>query len=370
MSSLVERLRVRSEKRPLYNLDDSDDDDFVVGKGSKSKQEEKPAERIERDDAVSPLTEIEKILDCEMRPTVVDANDSSKSMVSVLDLTGQDQRINNLDELFMLMHFLDAGKFASIEDFQKEFKDINQEEQVDRLHKMLAPHLLRTSVWIKVYIFFSWQVDSGTVYEYYCTMPVGTKEELDDIIRYGSKELFVDESDEAKSRQIHYDDAAIDRQDFDKVANFEYIDEVEAAAAEQEESKKQLRNEKASNSNTDRANYWDELLKDRYEVHQIEEFTSMGKGKRSRKQMASAEEDIAGLRDVTSEDEDYSYEDELTDTEASIPGSVSGRRGQFSKRKTRGYLEPIPLMEGEGKSFRVLGFNQNQRSLFQQLVMR
>lgn len=28
---------------------------------------------------VSPLTEIEKILDCEMRPTVVDENDSSKS---------------------------------------------------------------------------------------------------------------------------------------------------------------------------------------------------------------------------------------------------------------------------------------------------
>lgn len=38
------------------------------------------------------------------------------------------------------------------------------------------------------------------------------QEELDDIIRYGSKELFVDENDEAgKSRQIHYDDAAIDR---------------------------------------------------------------------------------------------------------------------------------------------------------------
>lgn len=38
------------------------------------------------------------------------------------------------------------------------------------------------------------------------------QEELDDIIRYGSKELFADENDEAmKSRQIHYDDAAIDR---------------------------------------------------------------------------------------------------------------------------------------------------------------
>jgi chromodomain-helicase-DNA-binding protein 4 len=50
---------------------------------------------------------------------------------------------NNLDELFMLMHFLDAGKFGSLEEFQEEFRDINQEEQVGRLHKMLAPHLLR-----------------------------------------------------------------------------------------------------------------------------------------------------------------------------------------------------------------------------------
>ncbi|KAG5225208.1 GYMNOS family protein [Salix suchowensis] len=33
MSSLVERLRVRSERGPIYNLDESDDDaDFVSGK--------------------------------------------------------------------------------------------------------------------------------------------------------------------------------------------------------------------------------------------------------------------------------------------------------------------------------------------------
>lgn len=39
-----------------------------------------------------------------------------------------------------------------------------------------------------------------------------TQEELDDIIRYGSKELFADDNDESvKSRQIHYDDTAIDR---------------------------------------------------------------------------------------------------------------------------------------------------------------
>lgn len=38
------------------------------------------------------------------------------------------------------------------------------------------------------------------------------QEQLDDIIRYGSKELFADDNDESvKSRQIHYDETAIDR---------------------------------------------------------------------------------------------------------------------------------------------------------------
>lgn len=32
--------------------------------------------------------------------------------------------------------------------------------------------------------------------------------------------------------------------------------------------------------------------------------------------------------------------------------------------------EPLPLMDGEGKSFRVLGFNQQQRAQFVQLLMR
>jgi chromodomain-helicase-DNA-binding protein 4 len=54
MSSLVERLRVRSERRPLYTLDESDDDlppRGGAGKG-KDRQDDAPAERIEREDAV------------------------------------------------------------------------------------------------------------------------------------------------------------------------------------------------------------------------------------------------------------------------------------------------------------------------------
>lgn len=33
-------------------------------------------------------------------------------------------------------------------------------------------------------------------------------------------------------------------------------------------------------------------------------------------------------------------------------------------------MEPFPLMEGEGRSLRVLGFNQNQRAAFVQIMMR
>jgi chromodomain-helicase-DNA-binding protein 4 len=35
------------------------------------------------------------------------------------------------------------------------------------------------------------------------------QEELDDILRYGAMELFGEEDEEGKARQIHYDDAAI-----------------------------------------------------------------------------------------------------------------------------------------------------------------
>lgn len=34
---------------------------------------------------------------------------------------------------------------------------------------------------------------------------------MDDILRYGAKELFTEKDEDGKARQIHYDDVAIDR---------------------------------------------------------------------------------------------------------------------------------------------------------------
>lgn len=67
------------------------------------------------------------------------------------------------------------------------------------------------------------------------------------------------------------------------MANFEYIEEVEAAA--EEEAQKLAAENKSSMSNSERSSYWEELLRDRYEVHKVEEFNALGKGKRSRKQV-------------------------------------------------------------------------------------
>ncbi|MQL75940.1 hypothetical protein Taro_008326 [Colocasia esculenta] len=84
MSSLVERLRARTERKRLYTEDDSDDDLLIPKRGKlapapASAPSPEKLERIVREDAVSPLNEIEKILDCELRPTGGEADDASKS---------------------------------------------------------------------------------------------------------------------------------------------------------------------------------------------------------------------------------------------------------------------------------------------------
>lgn len=521
---------------------------------------------------------------------------------------------NNLDELFMLMHFLDAGKFARLEDFQEQFKDLSQEEQVGRLHKMLAPHLLRRvkkdvmkdlppkkelilrvelsplqkdyykailtrnyqllsrrggpqislnnvvmelrklcghpyllpgveeemkkakdtyrqlleasgklllmdkmmvklkaeghrvliysqfkimldiiEDWLSlkkwsyeridgnisgaerqiridrfnapnskrfcfllstragglginlatadtVIIYDSdWNphadlqamarahrlgqtnkvmiyrlVTRGTIEERMMQMTkkkmvlehlvvgrlknqqVLNQEELDDILRYGAKELFADENDEnKKSQQIHYDDAAIDRlldrsqieddevapdeEDTDllkafKVANFEYV-------GEEETSKEAVGNQDSKELDPEaKAKYWDELLKQRYEEQQQRDAAAeLGKGKRARKQVVpSIEDDLAGMASVSSDDED---EEPATDTAGletgiSVKETTDGSEKRLPIPKKKPKVEssetpgPTPLIQGEGKSLKILGFNRKQRAAFVQILMR
>lgn len=50
---------------------------------------------------------------------------------------------NNLSELWMLLHFLDAGKFQSLEEFQADFSDFSHGDQV---HKVADCQALQAAV--------------------------------------------------------------------------------------------------------------------------------------------------------------------------------------------------------------------------------
>lgn len=52
--------------------------------------------------------------------------------------------------------------------------------------------------------------------------------------------------------------------------------------------------------------------------------------------MTAEEDDLAGVQDASSEDEDYSYEDEPSESEMTMSGNLSGRRGRFSRKRLRG----------------------------------
>ena len=50
---------------------------------------------------------------------------------------------NHLAELWSLLHFLDAAKFPSQEDFMLSFSDLSQPSARAQLHGLLRPHMLR-----------------------------------------------------------------------------------------------------------------------------------------------------------------------------------------------------------------------------------
>ena len=74
----------------------------------------------------------------------------SKLFQSLSSLTARQRTLltgtplqNNLDELFILLHFLEPTKFKDLAAFQAEFAEIGNEAQVARLHELLQPYLLR-----------------------------------------------------------------------------------------------------------------------------------------------------------------------------------------------------------------------------------
>ncbi|KAG0414864.1 hypothetical protein HPB47_007982, partial [Ixodes persulcatus] len=215
-----------------------------------------------------------------------------------------------------------------------------------------------------------------------------SKQELDDILRFGTEELFKD--DEGKEDTIHYDDKAIgellDRtkegiEQKELWAN-EYLGSFKVAAyvtkeAEEEEPETEILKQEVESADPA---YWEKLLRHHYEQQQEDMARSLGKGKRVRKQVnytdAMGPQDDATWQDNLSDyNSDFSVPSDDKEDDDDFEEKNDGAMGEKSRnRKSRGGSEkdrPLPpLLARVGGNIEVLGFNARQRKAFLNAIMR
>uniref|UniRef100_A0A8D3DE31 DNA helicase n=1 Tax=Scophthalmus maximus TaxID=52904 RepID=A0A8D3DE31_SCOMX len=200
-----------------------------------------------------------------------------------------------------------------------------------------------------------------------------SKQELDDILKFGTEELF---KDEIEGNVIHYDDDAIsklldrsqDATEDTEIQNMnEYLSSFKVAqyVVKEEDGEEEVEREIIKQEENVDPDYWEKLLRHHYEQQQEDLARNLGKGKRIRKQV--------NYNDTTQEDQDnqseYSVgsEDEDEDFEERPEGGRRQSRRQLKNERDK----PLPpLLARVGGSIEVLGFNARQRKAFLNAIMR
>jgi hypothetical protein len=217
-----------------------------------------------------------------------------------------------------------------------------------------------------------------------------SKKELDDILRFGTEDLFKDDDDvvgngegggESGGSKIHYDDQAIEKlldrsqegiQEKEDGLN-EYLSSFKVASyatreTNDDDEEEDFREQQPTtvDENLD-PYYWDRLLRVQFEQDRELESHAYGKGKRLKRQVNYAvpttdenwnehNSDIASEYDAPSaggEDEDVDF-DETPD-----------------RRRKTGRDRPLPpLISKSGSNIEILGFNPRQRKAFLNAIMR
>uniref|UniRef100_A0A8C8BHC9 Chromodomain-helicase-DNA-binding protein 4 n=1 Tax=Otus sunia TaxID=257818 RepID=A0A8C8BHC9_9STRI len=210
-----------------------------------------------------------------------------------------------------------------------------------------------------------------------------SKQELDDILKFGTEELFKDEATEGgdnkegeDSSVIHYDDKAIERlldrnqdetEDTELQGMNEYLSSFKVAqyvVREEEMGEEEVEREIIKQEESVDPDYWEKLLRHHYEQQQEDLARNLGKGKRIRKQVNyndGSQEDRDNQSDysVASEEGDEDFDER---SEARRP-SRKGLRNDKDK--------PLPpLLARVGGNIEVLGFNARQRKAFLNAIMR
>ncbi|XP_063757065.1 chromodomain-helicase-DNA-binding protein 3 isoform X2 [Eleginops maclovinus] len=213
-----------------------------------------------------------------------------------------------------------------------------------------------------------------------------TKQELDDILKFGTEELFKDELERMRNNTpgdkgedegsvIHYDSSAIERlldrsqddTDDSDVQNMnEYLSSFKVAQymVREEDKIEEVEREIIKQEENVDPDYWEKLLRHHYEQQQEDLASKLGKGKRNRKPVnyndaAQEDQDNQSEYSVGSEEEDEDFDDR-----------PEGRRQ--SRRQLRNEKDkPLPpLLARVGGNLEVLGFNTRQRKAFLNAVMR
>uniref|UniRef100_A0A8C2HSV7 Chromodomain helicase DNA binding protein 3 n=1 Tax=Cyprinus carpio TaxID=7962 RepID=A0A8C2HSV7_CYPCA len=217
-----------------------------------------------------------------------------------------------------------------------------------------------------------------------------SKQELDDILKFGTEELFKDEIEAGENKDddssvIHYDSTAIERlldrsqdatDDSDMQNMNEYLSSFKVAQYTVREDDKVGRIEEIEREiikqeeNVD-PDYWEKLLRHHYEQQQEDLARNLGKGKRVRKQVNyndAAQEDQEWHADISDNQSEYSVGSEEEDED--FDERPEGRRQ--SRRQLRNEKDkPLPpLLARVGGNIEVLGFNTRQRKAFLNAIMR
>ncbi|KAI9543300.1 choline dehydrogenase 3, partial [Dissostichus eleginoides] len=234
-----------------------------------------------------------------------------------------------------------------------------------------------------------------------------SKQELDDILKFGTEELFKDELERMRNNTggdkgedegsvIHYDSSAIERlldrsqneSDDPDVQNMnEYLSSFKVARymVREEDKIEEVEREIIKQEENVDPDYWEKLLRHHYEQQQEDLASKLGKGKRNRKPVNyndAAQEDQGRDRgpnpelrvlsqwhaDISDNQSEYSVGSEEEDED--FDDRPEGRRQ--SRRQLRNEKDkPLPpLLARVGGNLEVLGFNTRQRKAFLNAVMR
>jgi chromodomain-helicase-DNA-binding protein 4 len=209
-----------------------------------------------------------------------------------------------------------------------------------------------------------------------------SKQELDDILRFGTEELF--KEDEGEKDAIHYDDKAVEElldrstkgvEEKENWAN-DYLSSFKVATyamKDQEEDDGIEREIIKQDDNSDPA-YWVKLLRHHYEQHQEDVARTLGKGKRLRKQVNYTDNGIvtAETRDDNWQDDGSGYSDMSSDENAAeLDDDEIAARARNRDRARQERERPLPpLLAKVAGNIEVLGFNARQRKSFLNAIMR